>query len=451
MNVTEEKIDNLNAVLRVKITKEDYSDKVEKTINDYRKQANIPGFRPGKTPIGLIKKKYGKAILAEELNKAVNQSLQEHIMKNNLNVLGNPLPKADEEVKGDFDNPADFEFSYEIGVAPDFDLKLDKASFDYLKVQISDEMLDKEIESLARRYGKLVSAEKVGERDMVLGKFTELDGDQPKEGGISNTSTISMEFIPDSAAKKNLLGAKAGDEFVLDPKEVSKGSTDMAAMLAITKEEAEANTSLFNFTITEIKQMVPADINQDLFDKLFGEGNVKSVEELKTRISDDLKRMFSNDADRAFGTNVTKKLLADTNIELPETFLKRWIAATSKEKIDPEKLDADFNGYRDSLKWQLIQNKLIKEFGIKVQPQDAINYVKGMMANQYAQYGMPAPADKELEQYAKNALSNQEEANRVYDQLYSIQVLNAIKSTAKLNEKELPYEEFIKAVYGGGN
>ena len=448
MNVVEEKIDALNAVLRVKIAKEDYSEKVDKTLNDYRKQANMPGFRPGKTPLSLIKKKYGKAILAEELNKAVNKSLYDFISTNNLNVLGNPLPKADEEVKGDFENPAEFEFAYEIGVSPDFDLKLDKAKFDYIKVEISKDMLDKEVENLARRYGKLVSAEKVGERDMVLGKFSELDGDQVKEGGITNTSTISMEFIPDSAAKKNILGAKVGDEFVIDPKDVSKGATDMAAMLAIKKEEVEGLNSLFNFTITEIKQMIPAEINQELFDKLFGEGNVKSEDELRNKIGEDLKRMFANDADRAFGSNVTKKLIADTKIELPEAFLKRWIAATSKEKVSAEKIEEDFEGYRESLKWQLIQNKLIKENNVKVEPQEAMNYVKGMMINQYAQYGIPAPADTELDAYAKNALANEEEANRVYDAIYSAKILEVIKATVKLTEKELPYEKFIEEVYG---
>jgi trigger factor len=448
MNVVEEKIDNLNAVLRVKISKEDYAEKVEKTLNDYRKQANIPGFRPGKTPLGLIKKKYGKAILAEELNKAVNQSLYDFISKNNLNVLGNPLPKEDEEVKGDFENPADFEFAYEIGISPEFSLNLDKSSFDYLKIEISDEMLNKEVENLARRYGKLVSAEKVGERDMVLGKFTELDGDQPKEGGITNTSTISMEFIPDSTAKKNLLGAKAGDEFVLDPKEVSKGTSDLAAMLAIKNEEAEALQSLFNFTITEIKEMIPAEINQELFDKLFGEGTISSEAEMRNKIAEDLNRMFSGDSDRVFNNAVSKKLIEETKIDLPESFLKRWIAATSKEPITAEKAEQDFEGYRDGLKWQLIQNKIIKEQGLKVEPQDAMNYVKAMMVNQYAQYGIPAPPDAELDKYAKNALANQEEANRIYDNLYQSKIFTVLKGMVKLNEKTVSYEKFIEEAYG---
>ena len=207
MNVVEEKIDDLNAVLRVTITSEDYSEKVDNALRNYRKQANMPGFRPGKTPMSLIKKKYGKAILAEELNKAINQSLQDFISKNNLNVVGNPLPKEDEEVKGDFENPSDFEFAYDIGISPEFEIKLSKKDkFEYLKVAIDKEMLDKEVDNLARRYGKLVSAEKVGEKDMVMGKFDELEGTEIKEGGVSNTSTISMEFIDNEKVKKELIG-----------------------------------------------------------------------------------------------------------------------------------------------------------------------------------------------------------------------------------------------------
>jgi trigger factor len=203
MNVVEEKIDDLNAILRVKITPEDYTESVNKALADYRKQANIPGFRPGKIPLTLIKKKYGKAVLAEELNKVVNKSLNEFITSNNLNVLGNPLPKEDEEVKGDFANPAEFEFAYEIGMTPDFEVSLSKKNkFDYLTVDIDKAMLDKEVEALAKRYGKLVSAEKSTENDMVIGEFTQ------KEGDIKNTSTISLEFVEDEKAKKKLIGKK---------------------------------------------------------------------------------------------------------------------------------------------------------------------------------------------------------------------------------------------------
>jgi trigger factor len=442
MNVVEEKIDDLNAILRVKITPEDYTESVNKALADYRKQANIPGFRPGKIPLTLIKKKYGKAVLAEELNKVVNKSLNEFITSNNLNVLGNPLPKEDEEVKGDFANPAEFEFAYEIGMTPDFEVSLSKKNkFDYLTVDIDKAMLDKEVEALAKRYGKLVSAEKSTENDMVIGEFAQ------KEGDIKNTSTISLEFVEDEKAKKKLIGKKIGDTVTLDPVSVSKGEDDLAAMLGITKEEVADLSGDFDFTITEIKTMVPAAIDQELFDKLFGEGNVKSEKELREKISEDLKKMFANDSDRILSEKVSDKLMEKTSIDLPEDFLKRWILASSKEEITPEQIDADFESYKKSLKWQLIQNKLIKDNDIKVGNEEMVEYTKGLLINQYAQYGMPAPEDKDLLPQVQSVLQNQEEANKIYDNLYSVKMMNFFKETVNLNEKALPYDDFIKEAY----
>lgn len=443
MNVVEEKIDDLNAILRVTITPEDYSEKVDKTLNDYRKQANIPGFRPGKTPMSLVKKKYGKSILADELNKLINRSLNDFITTNNLNVLGNPLPKEDEEVKGDFANPSEFEFAYEIGIAPDFELDLSKkTSVDYLKVDVSEEMLDKEVENLARRYGSLVAAETVGEKDMVLGEFVQKDGD------IRNTSSISVEFITDDAAKKQLIGQKVGAVLTVDPRKVSKGNDDLAAMLAISKEEAEALTGDFEFKITEIKTMVPAAIDQALFDKLFGEGAVNSEAELREKIATDLERMFGNDSDRLFSQKISDTLLEKTTLELPEDFLKRWIMASSEKEISAAEIEAEFDNYKKSLKWQLIQNKLIKDNGIKVENEEILSYTKGLLANQFAQYGMPAPDDETLSEQAKSVLKNKDEANKIYDNVYGMKMLNFFKETVKLNEKSLPYDDFIKQAYG---
>lgn len=443
MNVVEEKIDDLNAILRVQISPEDYAEKVEQTLKDYRKQANLPGFRPGKTPMSLIKKKYGKAVLAEELNKAVNQSLGEFIQSNNINVLGNPIPKDDEEVKGDFENPSDFEFAYQIGISPEFDLKLSKKNkYEFLTVDINEEMIDKEVENLARRYGSLISEEEVGEKDMIMGDFTEVDGE------ISNSSTISMEFIEDKATKKKLVGKKVGDVITVDPKKVSKGDSDMASMLGISEEEAADLKSTFEFKITDVKRMIPAAIDQQLFDKLFGEGTIKSEEELRGRIKEDLQRMFANDSNRIFNQKIVDELVENTKVNLPEEFLKKWILLSSKEDVTEEQIEADFEGYKKSLKWQLIQNKLIKENDIKVEPQEAIDYTKGLLVNQFAQYGMPAPEDAELDAQAKNVLSNQEEANRIYDNLYAEKIMNHLKSAVTLKEKALPYEKFIEEAYG---
>ena len=442
MNVVEEKIDDLNAVLRIQIAPADYSEKVEDIMKKYRKDANMPGFRPGKTPMSLIKKKYGKSILADELNKLINESLTDFIQKNNLEVLGNPLPKVDEEVKGDFSNPGEFEFAYELGLAPTFDLDINaKQKYEYLKVDVSEEMLDKEVENLARRYGKLVPADKVGDKDMVVGEFSEPSGE------ISNNSTISLEFIEDEKVKKSILGKKVGDVLSLDPKTVSRDGKDLAAMLGIDESKINDIPAKFDFKITEIKNMIPAAIDQELFDKLFGPGTIKTEKELKEKIKADLDQMFQNDSDRLFSQKVTEAIVEKTKFDLPESFLKRWIKESAKEEISAEEIEADFDNYKKSLRWQLIQNKIIKENDLQVKSEEVIAHTKGLLVNQYAQYGMPAPEDKELEAQAKNVLSNQEEANKIYDSIYGAKILSYIKENVKLTEKSLPYEKFVEEAY----
>jgi trigger factor len=310
------------------------------------------------------------------------------------------------------------------------------------RTYFDDEMLSKEVDNLARRYGKLVPAEEVGEKDMVMGEFSEVEGE------IKNNSTVSMEFIEDNATKKKFTGAKVGDVITVDPKKVSKGDSDMASMLGVSEEEVAAIKSKFDFKITEIKRMEPHAIDQELFDKLFGEGNIKSEDELKERVKSDLQNMFSSDADRVFNQKIVDELVEKTKVELPEEFLKRWILASSKEDVTAEQIEADFDNYKKSLKWQLIQNKIIKENDLKVEPQEAMDYTKSLLANQYAQYGMPAPEDAQLNDQARNVLTNQEEANRIYDNLYMNKIMAYFKETVKLNEKALPYEKFVEEAYG---
>ncbi|MFZ9029573.1 MAG: trigger factor [Crocinitomicaceae bacterium] len=446
MNVIREDIDALNALLRVEVKPEDYQDKVNKTLNDYRKKANLPGFRPGHVPLGLIKKQYGPSVLADELNKVVNQSLQQFLSENEVEILGNPIPKEDEEVKGDFTKPDTFEFTYQIGLVPDVKVSLSgKNKFDYVKVKVDKKLIDKQIEDLRRRYGKLVSSDEVGESDMVLAQFVELNDDESiKEGGIMHSSTVSMEFVEDKKVKKELAGKKVGDKVIVDPAKVSKGGADTAAMLGVKEEELEGLSNKFQMTINEIKSMELADLNEELYNKLFGEGNVKDEKALRDRIKADLEGMFSNDSDKMLTRDVYDKLIEKTEVSLPDEFLKRWIKLSNEKPITDEQIEADYENYAKSLKWQLIQGNIFKANDIKLEQDEVMEFTKGLLVNNYAQYGMPAPEDKELTASAMQVLQNRDEANRIYDMMAEQRFTAYIKDTVKLNDKEVSYDEFVE-------
>jgi len=446
MNVIREDVNEMSAILKVQIAPADYQAKVDASLEKYRKQAKIPGFRPGKIPMGMIRKQFGKAVLGEELNKIVSDSLFGYVNENKIEILGNPIPKEDIEVKGDFENPGDFEFTYEIGLSPEIKLTLSaKDKFDYVKVKIDDTLLSKQVDDLRRRYGKLVASEKVGDSDLILAQFVELNADDSiKAGGILHSSTISMEFVEDKAAKKALTGKAVGDKLIVNPAHVSKGGKDTAAMLGIQEEQLAEISDKFQMTITEIRHMELAELNQDLYDKLFGEGAISTEAELKDRISKDLEGMFANDSDRLLTRSVYESLVENTKVNLPTDFLKRWIKLSNEKPITMEEIEAQFEGYEKSMKWQLIQGHIFKANEIKVDQMEALEFTKGLLLNQYAQYGLPAPDEKELVASAAKVLSDREESSRVYDMLAESKLTEYFKSTVKLNDKVVSYDEFVE-------
>lgn len=446
MNVSRQEVNAQSALLVVKVIPADYQSKVTAALEKYRKQAKVPGFRPGKVPMGLIRKQYGKPVLAEEMNKLVSDALYKYIQEEKLEILGNPIPKEGVEVKGDFDAPGDFEFTYEIGYAPAINLDLNTESkFDYVKVMIDEKLLDKQVEDLRRRYGKLTSVDEVDESDMILGQFVELNEDESiKEGGILHSSTTSMEFIKDENVKATIIGKKKGDKVVISADAITRDAKDKAAMLGVKEEEIADHTDLYQMTINDIKRMEPAELNQELFDKLFGEGAVTSEKELRERISADLEQMFANDSDRLLTRAVYRELVDNTDIDLPDEFLKRWIRLSNEKPITQEQVDEDYVNYAKDLKWQLIQGHIFKTNEIQLDHKEAIEFTKGLLVNQYAQYGIPAPEENELTSQAAKALANREEANRIYDMLAEAKLTNFFKSTVKLSNKEVPYDEFVE-------
>ena len=446
MNVTRQEVNAETALLTVQVSPADYQSKVAASLDKYRKQAKIPGFRPGKVPMGLIQKQYGKGVLAEEMNKLVSDALYAYVQENKLEILGNPIPKEGSEVKGDFDNPGDFEFVYEIGYSPAIDLKLtNKSKYDYVQVKIDDKLIDQQIDDLRRRYGKMTSADEVNDTDMILAQFVELNEDGSiKEGGIMHSSTTSMEFIEDKKVKKSLVGKKVGDKVTVSASAITRGDSDKAAMLGIKPEELLNHTDSYQMTINDIKRMELAELNQDLFDKLFGEGAVSSEKELRERIAADLKNMFANDSDRLLTREVYRDLVENTPVNLPNDFLKRWIQLSNEKPITIEQIEADYDSYAKDLKWQLIQGHIFKANDIKLDNAEVIEFTKGLIANQFAQYGIPAPEDAELTKQAAGALQNREEANRIYDMLAETKLTQYFKDTVKLNSKEISYDEFVE-------
>jgi trigger factor len=446
MNVTRQEVNAETALLTVQVSPADYQGKVAASLDKYRKQAKIPGFRPGKVPMGLIQKQYGKGVLAEEMNKLVSDALYAYVQENKLEILGNPIPKDGTEVKGDFDNPGDFEFVYEIGYSPAIDLKLtNKSKYDYVQVKIDDKLVDQQIDDLRRRYGKMTSTDEVGETDMILAQFVELNEDGSiKEGGIMHSSTTSMEFIEDKKVKKSLVGKKVGDKVTISASAITRGDSDKAAMLGIKPEELANHSDSYQMTINDIKRMELAELNQDLFDKLFGDGGVSSEKELRERIGADLKNMFANDSDRLLTREVYRDLVENTPVNLPDTFLKRWIQLSNENPITIEQIEADYDSYAKDLKWQLIQGHIFKANDIKLDNAEVIEFTKGLIANQFAQYGIPAPEDAELTKQAASALQNREEANRIYDMLAETKLTQYFKDTVKLNSKEISYDEFVE-------
>jgi len=444
MNILREDVDALNAVLKVQISPEDYQSKVKNELEKYRKSAKVPGFRPGHVPSGLIQKQYGKSVLAETLNKLANDGLYNFITENKLDILGNPIPKEDTTPIGDFDKPENFEFSFEIGFAPTFQLGLTGKKFEFPKVIIDDTLINKQIEDLQRRYGKLTSVETAGEKDMVLGKFEELtETGEVKADGISHSTTISLEFLDKKEASDLLNGKKVNETFELSPSLVSKNDADKAAMLGLKEDQLTTIGDKFQFTISDIKQMELAELNDELFGKLFMDGEVTTIEELKKRIADDISKMFSEDSDRILTRDVYNFLLEETKMEFPTEFLKRWIKISSDKPVTEEDIENEFDTYLKSLKWQLIQTKIFTENNLKLTNVEVIEHTKGLLIANYAQYGIPAPDDAELSESAIRLLKNKEQANGIYDRLAEQKLTTYFKSTVSLDTKDVSYDDFV--------
>lgn len=440
MNISREQVDALNAVVTVAISKKDYADNVEKVLADYRKNANIPGFRKGQVPMSLIQKQYGKAVLVDEVNKLLQSSLNDYLVEEKLDILGNPLPKITEDFNWDKD---DFTFEFELGLAPEFSVDLAaKSKVTKFEIVADDKMLDEQVERIQKQYGKMIPQDKVSEDDNIRGTFTN------EEKGINNSTVITLDIFNDKKVAKKFIGKKVGDVVSLDTKGLFDDDHKLMDYLKVDHDDVHGLDIEVAFTIEEINAIEKAELNQELFDKLFGEGVVTSVDEVKAKIKEDAEAQFAQQADQKFLNDVIENLIETTKFELPSTFLKKWIQTVGENPLSTEQAEEEYAKSEKGLRYQLIENKIIADNNLQIQFEDLKAHTAGLIKQQMAQFGQLNPSDEEVEGIVARVLSNQEEVKRLSEQVMSEKMLDLFKEKVNAKAKKVNYQEFIKEMYG---
>jgi len=447
MNINRENIDELNAVLSINLEKEDYEGRVKTVLEDYKKKARIDGFRPGKVPMGLISKMYRKPVLVEEVNKLVSESVSKYLVEEKLNILGEPLPHKGERKPIDWDNDSEFEFKFDLGIAPEIDIKVTpKDKIPLYTIKVDDKLIDKYMESYAQRFGEMESVDKMSDKALIKAEIRELNPDgQPVENGIHvNDATLSVELIKDDRMKKTVLSSKKNDVLTIDLKKAYPNDTELSAILKIDKNKVADLSQNFEMTIQDILLFRNAEVNQALFDKVFGEGNVKSEKEFREKIAEEAKRNLVKDSEYRFAVDAKETLLKKFRSPLPNDFLKRWLLMINEGKFTMEQIEKEYDHFENDLKWQLIKDKLVDEHKLEVAEEDMKQAAKDVARIQFAQYGMSNVPDEHLEEFSKRILAGQEDRNKLKTRVVEDKVIQFVKSTAKVEIKEISSEKFNK-------
>lgn len=448
MNVSLTNTDSVNAIVQISVAKADYQEKVDSALKTFRKKANIPGFRPGTVPVGMVKKMYGKSILAEEINKLVGESLYNYIQENKLNVLGEPLPNEEKQQPIDFAIEGDYDFFFDVALAPEIKLSLTKKDkINYYSINVDEELVEKQIDSYKANYGKYEKIEEnAKETDLIRGAISELENGEVKEGGIFVEAGIVMSsYMKDKEEQAKFVGAKAGDVIVFNPGKAYEGNeAEIASLLHIQKEEVAAIPAEFKFEISEITRYQEAAIDQELFDKVFGEGNVKTNEEFRVKVKEAIATQFAPDSDYKFLLDAKEVLEKKAGkLEFPDAFLKRWLLATGKEKT-AESIEADYPKIIEDLRFHLIKEQIVKDNDLKIEEADVKSIAIQSARAQFAQYGMAGMPEEMIENYANDLLKNQDNARQIVDRAMETKITEYLKATLGVTEKAISMDEFKK-------
>lgn len=439
MNITRNNVDALNAIVTIEVTRDDFQKNVDEVLKNYKKNASIPGFRKGQVPMSLVKKQFGTSVMVDEINKLLQEKLGEYIQEEKLDILGNPLP-----VPNDVDWDADtFSFDFELGLAPEFEVDL-SAKNDIVRYEIEadEEMIDEQVEYIQNQYGKEIHKESVEEEDEVTVKIVN------EEESIENTFTFNVADIRTKTNQKKFVGKKVGDTVKISTKGLFKDENKIADALNIAQDKAAELEIDIECTVEDILNREKAELNQEFFDSLFGEGKVNSEAELRERIKEDAEKQFAQQADHKFTNDVVEFLVANTKVDLPDTFLKKWLQTVGETQLDEQQAEEEYNKSENGLKYQLIEGKLIKDNEMQVTMEEIQNHAATLIKEQLAQFGQTDPSEDEVNNIVGRVLTNQEETQRISEQLMNEKMLKLFADNVKAENKKVSYKDFVKEVYG---
>lgn len=443
MNISKRQNGDLNAIITIELKPEDYQSKVDETIKNYRKNANIPGFRPGHVPAGLIKKRYGKEVLVEELNRLLGEELVNYLRDNKIDVLGSPLPvqTPDQLI---IEEGKNFSFDYEIGIAPTVNVIMPDSKIPYYLIKVDDKMVDDDINEMRRRYGKFSSPESAEISSVLYGEFIELsENGDVNEGGIKTTTTLAIEMIRDEEEQKKFIGIKKDETVRFNPMKAILNETEVSAMLKAEKNSHAINCD-YQFTVKTVNKIEKADLNQEFFDKAFGEDIVHSEEEFRTKIREGIAAYFEKESDKKLQKEIRSVFLDKNKLQLPDEFLKRMLKTRQQKNFEEHEFEHEYFHLSEDLRWDLLQNKIATDQTIAVTKEDIFNTGRVMIFQQFEQYGVAPPEKEKLDELVQNYLLKDDNEERLSRALLNQKILDYLKKNLKLDMIELPYEEFIE-------
>jgi len=445
MNIELQKTGDLTATLKIDLLTSDYEENVNKVLRDYQRKAQMPGFRPGKVPFGLTKKMYGQAATADEINKLLSETLDNYIRENNIQLLGNPLANTEKTEQMDFSTAENMSFYFDLAYSPSFEVNLSpELGVTYYNITASDKMATDYLADIRLRQGELTVVESAAKNDLIKGDFVELNEDgSVNENGLKTSGTINTTTVKDEETLKALIGITNGSVVKIDPDKLTESNDEKATLLGVTPEVAETVNASFEFTVTEINRMIPSELNEEFYEKIFPGAEIKTEAEMLERVKQEANQSFVAESDRKFFNDAIEAIIESANITLPDDFVKRWLVETNPDKLTTEDVERDYEGYGRSLRWQLIENRLVTENNIGVTEEEVKDVFRGYFRRPGTEE-MDEETKMRIDGIADSFMKNKEDAGRIRNQLFEKKLNDLLKEKIQAKQEDLTYEDFMK-------